>query len=61
MASLIKSLIGFDRKTATPEEAEAYRIANEALHSRVQHIVRSSAVSYRDLRPTTDRYGRSLQ
>lgn len=30
MARFIKSLLGYDRNVASPEETEAYRVANEA-------------------------------
>ena len=58
MARLIKSLLGYDRNKATPEEAEAYRVANEALQFRVSAMM-SHGTRPAPL-PTTDRFGRPL-
>lgn len=58
MARLIKSLLGYDRNKATPEEAEAYRVANEALQFRV-NVMLSHSTRPASL-PTTDRFGRAL-
>ena len=58
MARIIKSLLGYNRDEATPEEIEAYRVANEALQFRVNIIVRQGARA--SGRPTTDAFGHAL-
>lgn len=60
MANFIKSLIGYEGTKATPEEIEAYRIANEALQYRVRNLVRGSYSPDHREQPVTDRFGRSL-
>ncbi|MCB1378257.1 MAG: hypothetical protein KDK89_07825 [Alphaproteobacteria bacterium] len=60
MPNFIKSLIGFERFTATPEESEAYRAANEALQSRVRSFARQGNTGGGNLQPTTDRFGRTI-
>lgn len=60
MAHLIKSLLGYNRNDATPEETEAYRVANEALQYRVNMIARQGGRSHFSDRPTTDIYGRAI-
>jgi hypothetical protein len=60
MARFIKSLLGYDRNVASPEETEAYRVANEALQYRVNMIARQSNRASSSDRPTTDIYGRSI-
>jgi hypothetical protein len=61
MTNYIKSLFGYEGSKATPEEAEAYRIANEALQYRVQKLSRQEPNPSASLRPITDAYGRSIQ
>ena len=60
MARMIKSLLGYNRDEATPEEIEAYRVANEALQYRVSSIVRQSASARMAYRPTTDAFGHAV-
>lgn len=60
MSRFIKSLLGYDRTTATPEEMEAYRIANEALHIRMLTVVNQSNRCHGAGRPTTDSFGRPI-
>ena len=60
MARLIKSLFGYNRNAATPEEMEAYRVANEALQYRVHTMMHGSAHTRMAPKPTTDVFGRSI-
>ena len=60
MARMIKSLLGYNRDEATPEEIEAYRVANEALQYRVNSIVRQGASARMAYRPTTDAFGHAV-
>jgi hypothetical protein len=60
MSRIIKSLFGFNRNTATPEEMEAYRVANEALQYRVHTMIHRGAHTRMPSRPTTDAYGRAI-
>ncbi|WP_373503667.1 hypothetical protein [Aestuariivirga sp.] len=59
MTRLIKSLLGYDRNTASPEEAEAYRVANEALQWRVHAVMQKSSTRMAPP-PTTDMFGRRI-
>ncbi|WP_373503383.1 hypothetical protein [Aestuariivirga sp.] len=59
MARLIKSLLGYNKATASPEEAEAYRVANEALQWRVNVMIQQSSTRLPPP-PTTDMFGRPL-
>lgn len=60
MARLIKSLFGFNREAATPEELEAYRVANEALQYRVNMIARQGHRGRGSGTPTTDSFGHPI-
>jgi hypothetical protein len=60
MAHIIKSLFGYNRDLATPEESEAYRVANEALQYRVNMIARQGLRGRSPMRPTTDAFGHPL-
>lgn len=60
MPRLIKSLFGFNRDDATPEEKEAYRVANEALQYRVNLIARQSLRGRSSSLPTTDAFGHPI-
>lgn len=60
MARIIQSLFGYNRNTATPEEMEAYRVANEALQYRVNTMLRHNTQSRMAPRPTTDAFGRAI-
>lgn len=60
MGRFIKSLLGYDRNTASPEEMEAYRIANEALQIRVLTVVNQANRAHSVSRATTDSFGRPL-
>lgn len=60
MARLIQSLFGYNRATATPEEMEAYRVANEALQYRVHAMMHSNARARMAPKPTTDVFGRAI-
>ena len=60
MARLIQSLFGYNRNTATPEEIEAYRVANEALQYRVNTMLRQNSRNRMAPRATTDAFGRAI-
>ena len=60
MTRTIQSLFGYDRAHATPEEIEAYKVANEALQYRVNMISRRGCGSRTSMRPTTDSFGRPI-
>lgn len=60
MSRFIKSLLGYDRNSATPEEQEAYRVANEALQIRVLNVVNRANRGRSSSEPTTDMFGRPL-
>jgi hypothetical protein len=60
MARMIKSLFGYNREVATPEEIEAYRVANEALHYRVNVMMHQNEIARNITRPTTDAFGRAI-
>jgi hypothetical protein len=60
MARIIQSLFGYNRNTATPEEIEAYRVANEALQYRVNTMLRQNTQSRMSPKPTTDMFGRAI-
>jgi hypothetical protein len=59
MTRLIQSLLGYNREDASPEEIEAYRVANEALHYRVNAVARQADRNHFANRVTTDAFGRS--
>jgi hypothetical protein len=60
MSRFINSLLGFDSKSATPEEQEAYRVANEALQIRAITIVNRTNRAGHGMRATTDAFGRAV-
>ena len=60
MARIIKSLLGYNRDEATPEEIEAYRVANEALQYRVNMMLHHGASARAAMRPSTDAFGHAL-
>ena len=60
MARMIKSLFGYNREEATPEEIEAYRVANEALHYRVNALMHQTEISRNIRRPSTDAFGHAI-
>jgi hypothetical protein len=60
MARIIKSLFGYNRDMATPEETEAYRVANEALQYRVNMIARQGLRGRASSGPTTDAFGHPI-
>lgn len=59
MTRFIKSLIGLGGSDDSPEEAEAYRVANEALQYRVRALTQNRGGDAA-LQPTTDRFGRAI-
>ena len=61
MSRLITTLFGFNRDIATPEEAEAYRVANEAHQYRTNMIARQGNRAKFFNYPTTDAFGRALR
>ena len=61
MTRIFKSLLGRHDHQPSPEEIEAYRVANEALQYRVNMIARQGLGSRVMSQPSTDIYGRALQ
>ena len=61
MSRIIQSLLGYNRDSATPEEREAYRVANEALHYRVNMIERQAARARMSNMVTTDAFGHAIR
>lgn len=61
MSRIIKSLLGYSREFATPEETEAYRVANEALQYRVNMISRQGNRSRLADMVTTDAFGHAIR
>jgi hypothetical protein len=61
MSRIIQSLLGYSRDSATPEEREAYRVANEALQYRVNLIERQTARTRLANMVTTDAFGHAIR
>lgn len=60
MARPITSLDHYDPARASPEEAEAYRVAHEALYSRMNRMLQQADCQRRMCSPVTDAFGRPL-